>query len=325
MFEFLLSILALSAIVFVHELGHYLLARATNIGVEVFSVGFGSVIYSFVDKRGTKWQICAIPLGGYVHPKDNDRYEHGKVVGQKFYDASPYKGIILALAGPAFNFISAFLCILALAVSFGVPKFNPQIREVMPGSCAIGKLVAGDVVLKVNDIQVTDSMISGLKDPIVTILRAHETLNVQLNKNANDAYKIIFESTFEKVTFASAIKEAFFYVLYGVYSTITRIFGAIVSLNIMGPLGIMKAGVKMQQHGFASFMIFIANISIAIGAFNLLPLPLLDGGRILMFMFAAIAGRRLPNVFEKWFSYISIGLLGGLFLLGFLLDIKGLF
>ncbi len=319
--QFLLSLAALSVIVFIHEFGHYITARWSGVGIEVFSVGFGKILHSFVDKRGTKWQFCAIPLGGYVHPKDSD---NNKVVGSKFKEAGTTRGVLVAIAGPMFNFISAFLCIAVLAFTFGFPQFSSKIAEILPNSSAIGKLLPGDTILKINDQEIVDSLVINVKDPIVTIEREGKVLQFQLQKPQSESYKILLENRFQKMGLISAIANAFWYVVNGIYDSLSRVWKAIASLNLMGPIGIMKTGMQVQKHGLAAFIIFIANISIAIGALNLLPVPLLDGGRILIFLISAIIRRPIPAIYEKGLVYISVGILAAIFAIGFFVDIKGL-
>lgn len=322
--EFLLSLLAFSIVIMIHEFGHYAFARMFGLGIKTFSIGMGKAIHSFIDKRGTKWQICMIPLGGYVYPKETEEENaQENVIGTTFEKMHPLKGIFFAFAGPLFNFLSAFLIMVTIAIFVGFPKFSPEIIDIMPNSVAIGKLLPGDIVLEINNKKVEDALI-GEKDPVMKIKRGQQILDIQLKKAANEPYKLVFATKFEKVSAKYAIVESIKHIVFSVANLFQKIWGAIVSMNIVGPIGIIKKSMQVQQYGFIIFLLFIANISISIGAFNLLPIPILDGGRIIMFMLSMIIRRPIPMIFQKVFSYISIAILAVIFLLGFFVDIKGL-
>lgn len=323
-FKFLLSLAALSAIVLIHEFGHYIFARIFKVGVETFSVGMGKPLYSFIDKRGTKWQFCAIPLGGYIQPKEQEEAAHGKVFGASFKNASPFKGILIALAGPFFNFFSAFIMLIAISVSFGFPRFSPIVQEVRKDSLAYNKILPGDRILEINNIKINDKIPANIENPNVKIERGSQIINIQLNKPKGAAYKILFSQRFEKLGFVSSSINAFFFIAERVYFTFTSMWSAITSFSIMGPVGILNSSVQMQNQGLVTFLLFIISLSIGIGAFNLLPVPMLDGGRIIMFIIAALTGKKASPKVEKAFNYISLILLGSLFIIGLIGDFKGL-
>src|SRR5688500_14862848 len=135
----------LGPLVFIHEMGHYLVARWFGVGAEVFSIGFGPEIGGWTDKRGTRWKVAAVPLGGYVRfvgdehaasapadpetvpPKDRDRSFHLKPVWQRF---------LIVLAGPMANFLLAILIFAAFFAAFGVPRTPNVVGQVQPGSVA---------------------------------------------------------------------------------------------------------------------------------------------------------------------------------------------
>ena len=148
-------VIALSVIVAVHEYGHYIVGRLCGIGAQVFSIGFGPVLFSGVDRRGTRWQLAALPFGGYVKFKgDADpasmRAEEGEgmagIAGQSIHRAPLWARAATVAAGPIFNFIMAVLVLAALGVATGRIAEPLTIGEVL----VPGEWQAGDVIEAVN-------------------------------------------------------------------------------------------------------------------------------------------------------------------------------
>lgn len=323
-FKFLLSIAILSSIIFIHEFGHYIVSRICAIGVETFSIGFGRPIYSFINKHGTQWQICMLPLGGYIKPKDEEIVEGRKIHGLKFNDSGFVRGTLVAFAGPLFNFITAFFCIFFLAITFGFPKFSPEIKEVLPGSPAYDKLISGDMILEINSSPITNSLTKHA-NPNILIKRNGNILSVDITKKLEEPYKLVMKTTFEKLPVLKALNLSVSYVVSGIYFSFKNILKAIVNFNIQGPIGIMKTAVNVQKNGIADLIVFIAQVSIGVGFFNLLPIPTLDGGRIILFLICALIRKPLSLKVEKSLSYVSLFFIGLIFFIGFFSDIKEMF
>jgi regulator of sigma E protease len=152
-------VIALSVIVFVHEYGHYIVGRWSGIHSEVFSVGFGPVLYSRTDKRGTKWQIAAIPFGGYVKfmgDADASSVRSGDVSGLSAEErrhtmsgAPLWARAATVAAGPVFNFILTFVLLAGLAFAVGVPTGEPTVGKIRPIPFEGATLTEGDVILAV--------------------------------------------------------------------------------------------------------------------------------------------------------------------------------
>lgn len=153
-------VIALSVIVFVHEYGHYIVGRWSGIHSEVFSVGFGPVLFSRTDKRGTKWQIAAIPFGGYVKfmgDADASSVRSTDVSGlsaderrHTMSGAPLWARAATVAAGPVFNFILTFVLLAGLAVAVGVPREEPTVGSIRPVPFEGAALAVGDVILAVD-------------------------------------------------------------------------------------------------------------------------------------------------------------------------------
>ena len=155
-------LIILTVLVFVHEMGHYLVARKNGVKVEVFAVGFGSELFGWTDRLGTRWKICAIPLGGYVkmfgdgdissssiHEDSNESFEEKE---NAFHHKSLGARAAIVLAGPVANFLFAIILLAGLYSIVGQRYAPPIIDKITSGSSAdIAGLVIGDEILQVND------------------------------------------------------------------------------------------------------------------------------------------------------------------------------
>src|SRR5690606_38674143 len=140
-------LVVLTIIVFVHEMGHYLVARWNGIAIQTFSIGFGRELVGYTDREGTRWRISAIPLGGYVRfvgdmnaasvpdPEILARADPG-LQQRLFANQNVWRRIAVVVAGPAANVLFTFLVLYALLLGFGRYTIAPVIDEVLPGSVA---------------------------------------------------------------------------------------------------------------------------------------------------------------------------------------------
>ena len=159
----LISIIAfliiLTPIVFVHELGHFWFARIFNVNVEVFSIGFGPVLFSYYDSKGTKWQLASIPIGGFVKMQGelniNPDTNKKDLIKGTFQYANPIQRLLIVLAGPVFNFLLSVFLIAGIYFFFGKVEIPNEINDVVPGSAAeIGGMLPKDKILAINNINV---------------------------------------------------------------------------------------------------------------------------------------------------------------------------
>lgn len=173
-------LVVLSIIVFVHEWGHYYIARRNGVRVEVFSIGFGPEIFGWYDKAGTRWRVSAVPLGGYVRmfgmvddvepdPESSETKhtamgmlegESHAVTDDEKAESFAHKTVgqraAIVFAGPAINFLFAIVILAAIAMTAGVPQVKVAVGEVVSGSAAeTAGLASEDVILSVNDIEIT--------------------------------------------------------------------------------------------------------------------------------------------------------------------------
>jgi regulator of sigma E protease len=319
-------LLILSVVVFVHELGHYLLARWNGVRVEVFSIGFGSELFGRTDRHGTRWKFSAIPLGGYVkmlgdadatsttidlsRARDEESFP-GKRVGQR---------MAIVVAGPLANFVFAILALAVLFVFVGRP-FTPAdvgfVNEDSPAASA--GVEAGDRIVAVDgraiasfeDLQavVRDSAErplaftvarDGGQVELVVVPRLEEVVDRFGNthrigligigragvefRRSNPVYAPV-EATFETVRLIGATLHAVGQMIVGTRTT----------EELGGPLRIAQMSGEMARDGLVPLIWFAAVLSINLGLINLFPIPMLDGGHLVMYAIEAVRGRPLTE------------------------------
>ena len=328
---FLIAVVMLGLIIFVHELGHFLTAKLFKMPVSEFSIGMGPQVFS-VDTKKTTYSFRAIPIGGYVNIEG---MEVGSEVENGFSSKPAYQRFIVLFAGVFMNFLMAFILLFAVA------KINGRIEY--DTNAIIGGLVKGganEQILKVDDkvleldgkkINVwTDisevTKVSQDKKEISALIERDgkvENLTLKLTKDEENnrvvlgispKYKKINLSTIESLDFA---KNSFNSIITDTVKGFFTLFSGKVSLKeVSGPVGIFKVVGEVSKFGWLSIVSLCVVLSINIGVLNLLPIPALDGGRII-FVLLELFGIKVN---KKWEEKLHKG--GMILLLFFILMIS---
>ncbi len=338
----LLALVALSVLVFFHELGHFSVAKFFGVKIERFSIGFGKVLLK-KQIGDTEWVISAIPLGGYVKMKGQDDSDPLK----KNYDPDSYTSkklwqrILILLAGPFANFLLAFFIYFVIAL-YGAPLtaasgyIKPVVGKVAPDTPAQrAKLQVGDEIVELNGkkvkywYEIGDFIQESNSSVKLKIKRDNKILELQLDTK-EDSFRNEFNETIKRkiigiapyvekgmivhFNLIEALKYAYretinaaLFIFKGVQKVTT---GEVDSKNIGGALTIFDIIIKFAQNGFVYLLFIMALISVNLGVLNLLPIPALDGGHIMFNLYELITGRELN---EKVYYYLT--LLGWAFLL----------
>lgn len=326
----------LGVLVFVHEFGHYLAARLCGVHVEAFSIGFGRAVAIWRDRLGTEWRLAPLPLGGYVKlhgqtPLDTVSAEERAhwLPGRAFQEKRLGLRAIVVAAGPVANFILAFLLFAVLFATAGRPVVQPVVDRVLPASAAaVAGLQGGDRIIAADhtpirtfaDIQRFVEDRPGRTFVLSVIRDAHELdLTVRAGTETKDARTIgvlgVSGNTtallrLDPIQSVSAAASETWSVgvatLAGVWQIITTRHG---TAELGGPLRIAELSGRVAALGIASFISFIAILSINLGLINLLPIPVLDGGHLLFYLAEALHGRPLSARAQE------IGLRAGLALI----------
>lgn len=324
-------LIVLGVVVFVHEWGHYIVARLCGVKVESFSLGFGPELFAFNDKAGTRWKVSLLPLGGYVKmfgdedpssAKPSDQLKHFSDAEKKvafFYKPLWQRAAVVA-AGPMVNFIFTFLVFVVLFTLHGQPFTSPRVGGVVDGSpAAQAGIQAGDVVERINNIKI--ERFEQIKREVSMAIS--ETLVFQINRGGVELEKKVVpvvsdvtdrfggvhkvsqigikseqgQMSFRKLGPIEAVTSAGDEMFNMATNTLKAIGQIIVGTRgteeLGGPLRIAEMSGKVGKEGTASLVWFMAVISLSLGLFNLFPIPLLDGGHLLFYAFEAIKGKPL--------------------------------
>ena len=333
--KFVPFLFVLTVIVFFHELGHFLIGRLCGIKVLAFSVGFGPEIVGFNDRRGTRWKLCLIPLGGYVKflgdenaasMPDNAAVEAMDPAerAQSFPAKSVGRRAATVLAGPVANFILAIVIFAGVAFVSGRPVGDPVVSEVRAGTpAAAAGIIAGDRIVSLDGNKVTyfndilEYVSTRADTPIaVGVERAGApltftvtpTLVTQTDPFGNEVKTPLMglvankESASFRVENLSALESLRFGVdqtWFFTRHTVSFIGGIVTGHDgaeqIGGPIRIAGISSQVATLGFAAILILAAQLSISIGLLNLLPIPMLDGGHLLFYGFEALRGKPLSE------------------------------
>lgn len=328
-------LVVLTVLVFVHELGHYWVARRNGVRVEVFSIGFGPELFGWNDRAGTRWKFSAVPLGGYVKffgdadaastpgtelPEMTDAEKavsfHHKRLGQR---------AAIVAAGPIANFLFAIVLYAGLFSFVGQPFTPPEVGGVVPGSVAErADIRGGDRIVRINgegierfeDIQRIVQL--GLDQPLTIVVRrdgrevtlaATPAVTMETDRLGNQVrvarlgirgggIEFVRHGPAEAVW--RAISETYTQSVATLKALGQIIVGRRSSDELGGPLRIAQMSGEVAQGGISYLVAFMAILSINLGLINLFPVPLLDGGHLLFYAFEALRGRPLGQRAQEY-------------------------
>jgi len=327
------TIIVLGILIFVHELGHFLLAKRLGVGVLTFSLGFGPKL---IGRRfgETQYQISAVPLGGFVKLiGENPEEEVKEEDRHRSFSAAPiWKRALIISAGPFFNFFLAVALFSSINL-FGIPYLPSKIGEVSPGLPAErAGLKKGDLVLSIDGKEVSkwddlSKMIrnSNGKDLLIKVKRNGEILEIKITPKLSTQKNLFGEEiqTFiigitpsdeiivQKVGPLEAMSKGLSQTWYGIKLTVVTIVKLIERVipakTIGGPILIAQLAGEQARRGFLSLVLFTAILSINLGVINLFPIPILDGGHFLFLGLEAVLRR--PISIKKMEIAQQIGLI----------------
>lgn len=323
MIEFVLrmiiTILALGLVVVIHEIGHLLVALKLGVRVERFTVGFGPEILGWTSKRKIRYSVCIVPLGGMVKMAGEFQDErHNKP--DEFFSQPWYKRNLIALAGPAMNYALAFLVFAFVAGFWGVmqPSKFPVVGIVIPSlPAAQAGFQENDKIISLNNTPVNTweemaKMIHGMPEAKVTVKlerlsedgKTIKPLSMVLTPKKDPQTGIGLIGIMPKVdqvkpglkgSFVAAGKDVKAWTLQPLKYLGSKIRNMEGPKELSGPLGIAQMVTKATREGFSYVMYLIAIISTGLGLFNLFPIPVLDGGHVLLYTMEGILRRPLSR------------------------------
>jgi len=352
-------LVVLTVLVFVHELGHYAVARWNGVRVEVFSIGFGRELFGWNDRNGTRWKICLLPLGGYVkffgdagvasNPGEFLRHMTPAERAVSFHHKSVGARAAIVAAGPIANFLLAIALLAALFATVG-QRFTPaDISEVMPGSAAAeAGIRAGDRVVRIDgstierfeELQQIVQMNPG-KRLVLTLKRDDTELEVPVAPRAVEAVDpfgtvrqigrlgvrhagVEFKHHNPLSAVWAAGREVVSLTALTMHALGEMVVGARPADDISGPIGIARMSGQMAEQGLVEVVLFCAFLSLNLGLINLFPIPVLDGGHLLFYLFEWLRGRPPGERAQEYGFRFGLAVLMAIFVFATWQDLKRL-
>lgn len=325
------ALLAFSALILVHELGHFIVAKLNGIYVEEFAIGMGPKLFG-VKVGETEYNLRILPFGGFVKMLgEEDESDDSRSLNAK----TPIQRILVMGAGAFMNYVLALIIFIGLAMSSGFAE--NKVASVVPNSPAqkIG-IEQGDEFLKIdgNKIHTTDDFRMGLAlakgNPVeLEIKRGNDVLTktVQPILNESGVYQVGIGYGFvEKPTLLQGIKQGF----NETRSLVSQSFIALKTIvtgeanlktDLGGPVTIIKMSGQAAKAGANTLLWFMAFLSVQLAVFNLLPFPALDGGRIFIELIQMIIRKEIPAKYIEAVNTVGFMLLMGLMVLVTIKDI----
>ena len=329
-------LLVLGPLVTVHELGHYLVGRLFGVKADAFSVGFGKEIAGYTDRRGTRWKLCALPLGGYVQFAGDmnpasipDAAALARIPSEQrngnFHFAPLWQRTLIVAAGPVTNFLVAVVILAGFAMVYGQMVTPPVVDSVVESSAAAeAGIEVGDRIVAV------DGAKTGSFEDVAKIVSIHPGERVLVEFERNDRrmeVPVTLDMLVETDNFGNKFRTGRLGV--GASERVIRSVSAAESvplavrqtgeiMNMMvtgigqiitgrrplqelgGPVKIAKFSAEQLSLGWTSFIWFVAMISINLAFINLLPIPALDGGHLAFYVAEAVRRKPVDARSQEW-------------------------
>jgi regulator of sigma E protease len=317
----ILTLVILGIIIFIHELGHFATSKFFGIPVSEFALGMGPKITSFKWK-GTEYSLRAIPMGGFVNIEG---IEVGDTSETGFNAKKPYQRFIVLFAGVFMNFILAFVVLLALFIGNGenrIDKSN-RIGGVLEESGSYNKILENDRIISIDGkkIEQWDDILNSMKNyngngiAIIEIDRNGKkiTENIEMVK-IDEVYKLGVSPAYNHINYSlinGVIRagEECVNIVVLTFKGFGMIFsGVITSEEVSGPVGMVKVVKGFMGYGILPLIYLVAFLSMNVGVMNLLPIPALDGGRILFVIFEKV-GIKVDKALEEKIHKVGMAIL----------------
>jgi regulator of sigma E protease len=335
-------LVVLTVLVFIHELGHYLIARRNGVRIEVFSIGFGPELYGWWDRAGTRWKFSAIPLGGYVKMfgdadpssgtpinlnrlsvEEREHSFHCKRLGQR---------AAIVAGGPIANFVFAVVALAVLFMTYGQPFTPAEVGQVLPGSAAeAGGMRPGDAIVSIDgepidrfeDVQQIVRLNPAVPLTVV-VTRGGEPVTLHVTPSRVEENDRLGRREVGQLGIRGGAPK---YIRRNPADAVGRAFGETWNLSattleamwqmvigrrttdeLGGPLRIAQLSGEVAQNGIVPLIWFMAVLSVNLGLINLFPVPVLDGGHLLFYAAEAVRGKPLGQRAQEYGFRIGLAL-----------------
>lgn len=347
-------IFVLGIAILFHEFGHFITAKLSGIKVFRFSIGFGPKIAG-IFWRGTEYVLCLFPFGGYVKmagevaqsnkelKQENLPIEESVPDDQRFDKKSFFVRAAVIINGPIMNIFLAVLLLMIVYFFSGTAQISNTVSEVAKGSPAeLAGILKGDKIVIINSVKIEHAeeiskLIHQNKDKIISITierdAQNEIFETYLIPEYNLEYEramigITLELKIEKVTFLQSVRKSISMtgeILRLIWRSFLEIITGKMPVELAGPLGIAQMAGEAAKIGFLNLLFFTAVINIFLGITNLFPIPILDGGQIVLLAIEKIRGKPIEPEHTNFLYYIGLVLVIMIFLVATYQDIIRIF
>lgn len=341
-------IFVLGIAILFHEFGHFVTAKLAGIKVFRFSLGFGPKIAGFF-WRGTEYILCLFPFGGYVKMAGEDKNtENAETESEKSipdrerFDKKPFfVRIAVILNGPIMNLILATLLLMIVFFFSGTAQITSTIADVVENSPAEkAGIVSGDKIIAIDSKEVENAddiseIINQGKDKIINmrLMRDSDFYEIEVAPEYNPEYDramigITLEVNIVRLSLFQSIArsiEMFFEIIRLIGIGFLETFTGKIPIELAGPLGIAQMAGEAAQIGFLNLLFFTAVINIFLGIINLFPIPILDGGQIVLLVIERIKGKPLEPEHVNFLYILGFALIIMIFLIATYQDILRIF
>ncbi len=318
MFKILLGIFLFLLIIFIHELGHFATAKMLKIYVYEFAVGFGPKLFKWKRKE-TNYSIRLLPLGGFCNfdpPEDDnlvDKYNDVSLLN----DCKPWKRFLVLISGVLYNLLSILVAVFILNIFIGYPSL--EISEVLDNSIAYEyNIKSGDEIISVNDkfFKDAEELINSkelLKSDIKIDIKSTngEQRHIIINKISGEKIGVTFKY---KTNILRALKDfipTYINFTKNIFNQFIGIFKNVQTDQLMGPVGVLSY-ISNQTISVLNYLMLFIGISYSVAFFNLIPMPPLDGGLIILLIIEKIFNKKISEIISKTLIIIGTIILLGL-------------
>jgi regulator of sigma E protease len=320
----------LGIIITVHEFGHFIAAKKSGVHVDEFSLGMGPLIYQFKPKDSeTTYSLRALPIGGYVAMAEKYDKE-AKIKKNRVLENKRFLNVFWVLVnGVVFNFLLAIVLFFIMGIFQGRPVDNTYIYNLAENYPAIEtELQVGDEILKVNGVEIDSYYDFNVE---VNAKEGKDKYTLTVKKEDGSIVDVTIDPVEEEIDgvlyrrfgigFATRYEKGFLnaliYSVEGTIDTIVKIWDTLVMLfcgdismdNLSGPVGMYSVIDTVKSQGIMNVIYILAYLSVNVGVLNLLPIPVFDGGRILILIIEKIIKRKTSEKLEEILNIVGFGLM----------------
>ena len=340
---FLIMLLVFGVLIFIHELGHFLTARACGVTVNEFAIGMGPKVLSWNSKKhGTRYALRLLPIGGFVSMENEDGLDESISPDDEgaFCNKSVPKRMLITVAGAAMNLLLGF--ILMMVIVFATQNlYSTTVAKFSDTAVSSESLMVGDEIIKVGGTRVHtwnelayEIMNKGYEPVDITVRRNGEKMLLEdvrfftFDESGATFGEIDFIPEKEEVTFGSLVKHSWYRSLSTVKMVLDSVKGLLTGRfgmeTVSGPVGVVGVVQEASKLGFMNFLYVVALLTINLGVFNLIPFPALDGGRFVFLAVEGIRGKPVDRRIESYVNFVGIILLFALMIVVCFKDIINL-